>query len=469
MPQQGRFRRRPPRRGPQDPHHLGGGPGRVLPLQRRGQLEHLRVDPGAGLPDRRGQRVEPAGPVTADPPVQGVPRIPDLTAERAVVGAARRCPHDLARVASSTSPGPAPGRSAGTGTTPPAAPAAGVSPRPASNALTTVDPDSRRRNRTRQVLPGNDPRDNPDQPAPRVRGNSCCRQHPATGRGQPGERSRPPNDAAATCHAVTGPITPTGPNRPVTAAVAAPTAASRSRHGEPSAFGTAWSTPASRATSSEMHPRRLQPAAHPPQPAAHRRRRHPQRRPDRPVTLPGSPSQQRRADHLGRVRPPQQHRDRQQHMRDQAPPRTGPAAAAATRRPRAPHAAGPTPTAQHPRATRAVDLPARQPRLDPNLICLYRDQRVPPCIQHGPPAAVFPDIRREGRCHVRRQDSSDTGTVTTPTTTDTNTNKINPSSATDLTSPGPVVGVRNDGQQSRRTVIASSPCLIAVETYPRMV
>src|SRR5690348_16228086 len=55
-------------------------------------------------------------------------------------------------------------------------------------------------------------------------------------------------------------------------------------------------------------------------------------------------------------------------------------------------------------------------------------------------------MRREGRCHVRRQDSSDTGTVTTPTTTDTNTNKINPSSATDLTSPGPVVGVRNDGQ-----------------------
>src|SRR5690349_349666 len=59
-------------------------------------------------------------------------------------------------------------------------------------------------------------------------------------------------------------------------------------------------------------------------------------------------------------------------------------------------------------------------------------------------------MRREGRCHVRRQDSSDTGTVTTPTTTDTNTNKINPSSATDLTSPGPVVGVRNDGQHFLR-------------------
>ena len=92
--------------------------------------------------------------------------------------------------------------------------------------------------------------------------------------GQPGERSRPPLDADATCHAVTRPITPAVPNRAITAAVAAPTAASTSRHGDPSvacqrdgttvlpwpgwshqrgrrhpsAFGTAWSTPASRAT-----------------------------------------------------------------------------------------------------------------------------------------------------------------------------------------------------------------------------
>ena len=36
--------------------------------------------------------------------------------------------------------------------------------------------------------------------------------------------------------------------------------------------------------------------------------------------------------------------------------------------------------------------------------------------------------------------------MTTPTTTDTNTNTINPPSATDLTSPGPVVDIRNDGQ-----------------------
>jgi hypothetical protein len=62
--------------------------------------------------------------------------------------------------------------------------------------------------------------------------------------GQPGERSRPPLDADTTCPAVTGPITPTAPNRAVTAAVDAPTAASKSCHGDPNAFGTAWSTPA---------------------------------------------------------------------------------------------------------------------------------------------------------------------------------------------------------------------------------
>ena len=70
---------------------------------------------------------------------------------------------------------------------------------------------------------------------------------PIEGDGQPGERSREPDDAAATCHAVTGPITPLVPNLPVTAAVATPSAATMSRHGEPNALGTAWSTPASRA------------------------------------------------------------------------------------------------------------------------------------------------------------------------------------------------------------------------------
>ena len=72
---------------------------------------------------------------------------------------------------------------------------------------------------------------------------------PTEATGQPGERSREPDDAAATCQAVTGPITPAAPNRAVTAVVAAPNAASTSRHGDPVAFGTAWSTPASRASS----------------------------------------------------------------------------------------------------------------------------------------------------------------------------------------------------------------------------
>ena len=86
-----------------------------------------------------------------------------------------------------------------------------------------------------------------DQP-PRRQGRLVLAPAPTEPSGQPGERSRPPLDADATCHAVTEPITPDVPNRAVTAAVAAPTAASTSRHGEPSAFGTAWSTPASRAT-----------------------------------------------------------------------------------------------------------------------------------------------------------------------------------------------------------------------------
>ena len=55
-------------------------------------------------------------------------------------------------------------------------------------------------------------------------------------------------------------------------------------------------------------------------------------------------------------------------------------------------------------------------------------------------------MRREGRCHVRRQDSSDPGTVTTPTTTADTTNKIKPSLATELTSTDLIVGARNDGQ-----------------------
>ena len=59
--QQRRLRRRPPGRGPQDPRDLRGGAARVLPLQRHRQLQHRRVDAGARLARRGGQRFEPAG------------------------------------------------------------------------------------------------------------------------------------------------------------------------------------------------------------------------------------------------------------------------------------------------------------------------------------------------------------------------------------------------------------------------
>lgn len=77
---------------------------------------------------------------------------------------------------------------------------------------------------------------------------------PGPGTGHPGARSRPVEQAAATCQAVTGPSTPTGPNRPVTATLAAPNAASKSRHGQPSPFGSGWSTPA-RATTCNRYDR----------------------------------------------------------------------------------------------------------------------------------------------------------------------------------------------------------------------
>jgi hypothetical protein len=70
---------------PQDPPDLRGGPLRILPLERRRQFQHLGR--GAGMHDRglRYQRVEPAGPVPARPPVDGVARQPDLLPERAGV------------------------------------------------------------------------------------------------------------------------------------------------------------------------------------------------------------------------------------------------------------------------------------------------------------------------------------------------------------------------------------------------
>ena len=90
----------------------------------------------------------------------------------------------------------------------------------------------------------------PDRPSCR-QGQLVLDPAPTAPSGQPGGRSRPPDDAAATCHAVTRPRTPAVPNLAITAAAAAPNATSTSRHGDPKAFGTARSTPASRATSTK--------------------------------------------------------------------------------------------------------------------------------------------------------------------------------------------------------------------------
>ena len=82
MALQGPLRGRPPAAGAQDPGDLRGGAGRVLPFQRRSQLEHLRRGAQGDLAGRRHQRVEPASPPGPDPPVQAGPRHPHRLAER---------------------------------------------------------------------------------------------------------------------------------------------------------------------------------------------------------------------------------------------------------------------------------------------------------------------------------------------------------------------------------------------------
>ena len=76
QPLQRPVRRRPSRRGPQDPLHLRGGAGGVLPLQSGRQLQHLGRGAGAGLARGRDQRLEPAGQVSPLPPADALIRHP---------------------------------------------------------------------------------------------------------------------------------------------------------------------------------------------------------------------------------------------------------------------------------------------------------------------------------------------------------------------------------------------------------
>lgn len=113
---------------------------------------------------------------------------------------------------------------------------------------------------------------------------------------------------------------------------------------------------------------------------------------------------------------------------------------------------GPPPRGQHTRTVGAGHPPGDQPRLDSNRISLYRHHDAS-VHQHGPPATVHHDMRRGGRCHVRRQDYPDPGTPTEPTTTTDSTPTIKTSSANHLTPTAPIVGVRSDGQHAAAVTI----------------
>ena len=76
---QGPLPGRPAHLGAQDPPHLRGRAGRVLPLERDRHLDHLDRQPRAGLARIRDQGVEPAPAPCPDPPVQGVAGDPPLS------------------------------------------------------------------------------------------------------------------------------------------------------------------------------------------------------------------------------------------------------------------------------------------------------------------------------------------------------------------------------------------------------
>src|SRR5664279_5695260 len=241
-------------RGPPGAPSLTSGPSRRFPgmllspspFRSRSAIRPKNL-PSSSSRLGRGYDKAPRG---AHPPIQGVPRIADLAAERAIMVAAgdtaddfaallRRQPR-LQRRADQLIPEqrhllrplPAFHRVL----------IVGVHHVPGPLSSSGELPDRCCRAMTLATIP--------DRPGCR-QGELVLDPAPTALPGQPGERSRPPDDAAATCHAVTRPRTPAVPNLAITAAAAAPNATSTSRHGDPMAFGTARSTPASRATSTK--------------------------------------------------------------------------------------------------------------------------------------------------------------------------------------------------------------------------
>ena len=90
---------RPLGRGPaqlrgQHPPHLGGGAGRVLPLQPHRQVHHLRAGARRALPRRRHQRIKPAHPARGDPTADRLAGHAHRAPPRAGVLTGGQSPHD---------------------------------------------------------------------------------------------------------------------------------------------------------------------------------------------------------------------------------------------------------------------------------------------------------------------------------------------------------------------------------------
>jgi len=90
VPQQGTFRRRPPRLGAQDPRDLGAGAFGPFPLERGGQLKYLGRSAWGDLAPRWQQGVEPTRSPRLDPPVQSRPGHHHVDAERSLVDCVRQ-------------------------------------------------------------------------------------------------------------------------------------------------------------------------------------------------------------------------------------------------------------------------------------------------------------------------------------------------------------------------------------------
>jgi hypothetical protein len=149
----------------------------------------------------------------------------------------------------------------------------------------------------------------------------------------------------------------------------------------------------------EPRPHHIDPAGEPAQPPPHRLPWTTQALRDPACSHTGRLRRQRRPHHLHRIRPPQQHLSRQQHMRrpaagTPAPARTQPPPASQI--PHPPTAGIPPPPQPCPPTTRAVQLTRHQLPLDLRLVNAYGKHQVPPCTV----TAALPNLAkgsREGR------------------------------------------------------------------------